>query len=301
MARSPPSRMREVSPADSLCGFFAARLASVCLQSSSSSTRPWSTGDSCGVGGCRSSGSCPAPPFSIASRPHGSGTARSFSSRLGSSRRNPSSSASSLLERRLRKRAQSAVEDQAAYEHTIAQLTADVAHHAFEDAPVVLGDALARVATYAGASEATLVQYAEAAPEAPLRLSWMRGDDVANGNGSSSMAASTATRSDAPLAIPLVADGTVFGALELHRSDTDDRPSWPTTLTRRLDSAGEIIANEMSRARAARVIRRVEEINRAVLRSLLDADRDSRSPWHDHARQRGVARRRQERAGRRGG
>lgn len=172
-----------------------------------------------------------------------------------------------LLERRRRKRAQSAIEEQAAYEHTIAQLTADVAHHALEDAPVVLGDALARVATYAGASEATLVQYGEAPPEPPLRLSWMRGVDVANGNASSTDG-STAVRSDAPLAIPLVADGTVLGALELRRSDTNDTRAWPTTLARRLDSAGEIIATEMSRARAARVIRRVEEVNRAVLRSL---------------------------------
>ena len=169
-----------------------------------------------------------------------------------------------VLERRRRKQAQSTVDEQRAYEHTMAQLAADVAHHTLEDAPLVLGDALARVATYAGASEATLVQYAEAPPEPPLRLSWMRGVDVANGIGP----AMTEMRSGAPLEIPLVADGTVLGALELHRRDANDPPAWPTTLTRRLDSAGEIIATEMSRARAARVIRRVEEVNRAVLKSL---------------------------------
>src|SRR6185369_17815141 len=67
------------------------------------------------------------------------------------------------------------------------------------------------------------------------------------------------------LEIPLVADGTSIGRLELQRSDGH---GWPAALIRRLDSAGEILASAMARSRAAREIHRGEELNRAVLASL---------------------------------
>jgi signal transduction histidine kinase len=69
---------------------------------------------------------------------------------------------------------------------------------------------------------------------------------------------------DLRLNVPLAIDGTMIGALELYRTGG----SWPPFLVRRLDAAAEIIAGGIERARAARTIRREEELNRSVLASL---------------------------------
>jgi signal transduction histidine kinase/ABC-type uncharacterized transport system substrate-binding protein len=167
-----------------------------------------------------------------------------------------------LLERRQRKRAQLAVQEQADYEQTMATLTTDAARHAPEDAPRALEDALARIGRYAGANTATLVQYPDTSTEAPTQLSWMASP---NTNGHRTPTEPTEQVDTTRLEIPLVADGTPIGSIQLTRRDGR---GWPTALARRLDSAGEVIASAMARSRAARRIRHGEELNRAVLASL---------------------------------
>jgi signal transduction histidine kinase/ABC-type uncharacterized transport system substrate-binding protein len=170
-----------------------------------------------------------------------------------------------LLERRRRKQAQLAVQEQAAYEQTMAALTADAARHAPDDAPRALEDALARIGRYAGASAATLVEFSDASVEPPPRLFWSAPTNGGSHSRPPAPVPASDSRSDAPLEIPLVADGTAIGTLELHRTDG---LGWSAHLARRLDSAGEIIASAMARSRAARTIRRGEELNRAVLASV---------------------------------
>jgi two-component system, LuxR family, sensor kinase FixL len=166
-----------------------------------------------------------------------------------------------LLERRRRKRIQAAVHEQAVYERTMAALTTDAVRHAPDEAPEALEDALARIGQYAGASAATLTQYPETSTEPQKRLSWV----VPADDGRGERAPVVQTSSDSPLAIPLVADGAIIGSLELRRSDGQE---WPSLLTRRLDSAGKIVASAIARSRADRAIRHGEELNRAVLASL---------------------------------
>jgi signal transduction histidine kinase len=167
-----------------------------------------------------------------------------------------------LLERRQRKRAQSAVQEQTVYEQTMATLTTDAVRHAPEDAPRALEDALARIGRYAGANTATLVQFPDTSTEAPTQLSWMASPNSNHGQAPTEMGEQVDTTR---LDIPLVADGTPIGSLHLSRSDGR---GWPNALARRLDSAGEVIASAMARSRAARRIRHGEELNRAVLASL---------------------------------
>lgn len=170
-----------------------------------------------------------------------------------------------LVERRRRKRAQLAVQEQAAYEQTMARLTTDAVRHAPEDTPRALEDALDRIGRYAGATTATLAQRPDSPIEAPLRLSWSA---LATGTDSTDSPATTpgpGVPKASRLEIPLVADGTSIGTIELLRADSG---GWPAPLIRRLDSAGEVIASAMARSRAAREIHRGEELNRAVLASL---------------------------------
>jgi signal transduction histidine kinase len=164
-----------------------------------------------------------------------------------------------LVERRRRKRAQLAVEDQAAYEQTMARVRTDAVRHAPDEAPQALENALARIAEYAGASSATLVQSADSNGGAPVRLRW----DAPSGLEPSDTPSSEGDGSR--LEIPLVADGASIGALDLWRHDGRE---WPETLVRRIESAGEIIAGAMARSRAVHAVRRGEELNRAVLASI---------------------------------
>jgi signal transduction histidine kinase len=168
-----------------------------------------------------------------------------------------------LLERRKRKHAQLAVEEQTTYEQMLAKLTAEAAHHAPDDGTRALEGSLARVAAYAGASAATLVQYSEMPLEPPTRLFWVA--DPEREKGSPAPARSSNAPNDVRLDIPLSVDGTVIGRLELYRAGSE---AWPPLLARRLDAAGELIASGMARSRAARTIRREEELNRSVLSSL---------------------------------
>jgi signal transduction histidine kinase len=170
-----------------------------------------------------------------------------------------------LVERQRRKRAQLELQDQSAYEQTIARLTTDAVRHAPDDAPQALEDALARIAEYAGASSATLVQCPDTAVGAPVRLAWALPTSGASARARAAGSAPSETTKATRLEIPLVADEALVGTLELHR---DDHGGWPATLIRRLESAGEVIASAMARSKAIRTVRRGEELNRAVLASM---------------------------------
>src|SRR6185503_422763 len=123
---------------------------------------------------------------------------------------------------------------------------------------------LAIVATFAGASAATLVQHSEMPLEPPTRLFWVAGAEIHDGSGRAS-ARSSGDQGEARLNVPLSIEGTLIGTLEMYRAGGG---AWPPFLVRRLDAAGEIIAGGMARARAARAVRREEELNRSVLASL---------------------------------
>jgi signal transduction histidine kinase/ABC-type uncharacterized transport system substrate-binding protein len=169
-----------------------------------------------------------------------------------------------LVERQRRKRAQMALQEQSAYEQTIARLTTDAVRHAPDDAPQALEDALARIAEYAGARSATLIQCPDTAVGTPVRLAWAVPTNGWSRHLRSPGSPLPETTKATRLEIPLVADGAPVGTLELHR----DGGGWPATLIRRLESAGEVIASAMARSRAIRTVRRGEELNRAVLASI---------------------------------
>ncbi|HKW10612.1 MAG TPA: ATP-binding protein [Gemmatimonadaceae bacterium] len=171
-----------------------------------------------------------------------------------------------LIERKRRMRAQHAVEEQAVYEQTIADLTTDAVRHAPEEAPRALEDALARVARYSGATRAVLVQYADVPTRPSTRLHWPYSTQYTNRTDTRRLKSEYSATIDSGLLIPLVADGTPIGALELYRPDV--RQEWSPQLIGRLDAAGELIAGAMARSRAARTIRQGEELNRAVLASM---------------------------------
>jgi signal transduction histidine kinase len=200
-----------------------------------------------------------------------------------------------LLERQRRIRAQRALEDRAAYDQTIAELTTDTVRHVSNEASHALDDALARIARYAGARAAALIEYPESPLHPPSRIVWTD-PATANGHDSSSSESPELSNGDSRLAIPLVADGGDIGALELYGASP--RRGWPTQLVGRLDAAGELIAGAMAHSRAARAVRRGEDLNRAVLASLsthiaiLDRNgtiiRVNRA-WRELARSGGVA------------
>lgn len=170
-----------------------------------------------------------------------------------------------LVERRRRKQAQLAVEDQTAYEQTIAELTTDGIRHASNETPRALEDALARVGRYAGAHTAVLIEYPDIPFRPPSRLAWSEQSGTTTGDVSITATPSPFPGSGSRLDIALVADGMPIGTLELYSADPARR--WPERMVGRLDAAGELIAAAMARARAARAIRRGEELNQAVLAS----------------------------------
>ena len=170
-----------------------------------------------------------------------------------------------LVERERRRRAQRAVDDQTAYEQTIADLTTDAVRHAPEEAPRALEDALARVARYAGASKAVLVQYADASARSATKLYWPHSEAVCYALEGPNLCPND-DGEDSALHIPLEADGSSIGMLELYRKDV--RQEWSPRLVGRLDAAAELIAGAVARSRSARAVRHGEQLNRAVLASL---------------------------------
>ena len=201
-----------------------------------------------------------------------------------------------LVERERRRRAQLAIEDQMAYEQTIADLTTDAVRHSPEEEIPALEDALARVSRYAGATRAVLVQYPDGPTRPPLSMMWS-----ADGVGIATTSMLTRARGRVSgggneLEIPLIADGVPIGALTLYRPSI--RKEWSPRLVGRLGAAGELIAGAMARARSARAVRAGEELNRAVLASLSTEiailDREGviirvNEAWRELGREAGVA------------
>jgi signal transduction histidine kinase len=198
-----------------------------------------------------------------------------------------------LVERERGRRAQIAIDEQMAYEQTIADLTTDAMRHAPEEEIPALEDALQRISRYAGASRAVLVQYPDGPTRPPLTMTW---SSEGVGIGSHSPLAHGQAEGGTELEIPLVADGVPIGALSLHQAGAGK--DWPTRLVARLSAAGELIAGAMARARSARAVRAGEELNRAVLASLSTEiailDREGiiirvNQAWRDLGRDAGVA------------
>ena len=161
-----------------------------------------------------------------------------------------------LLERRRRQRVQLALDEQMAYEQMMAHLKVDAVHHSLDGGFHALHDALARIATYAHASAALLVQYGEGRFETPTRIVWPPRDP---GNEDAALRlASVVVTEHARLEIPLRADGTSLGALTL----VNDGGRWPVELVRRIETAGEIVADALARVRAARAL---DDVKRQVM------------------------------------
>ncbi|HEX7977102.1 MAG TPA: ATP-binding protein [Gemmatimonadaceae bacterium] len=200
-----------------------------------------------------------------------------------------------LVERERRRRAQLAIEDQMAYEQTIADLTTDAVRHSPGEEIPALEDALARVSRYAEATRAVLVQYPDGPTRPPLSMTWSA-DGVGIGTTMLARGRGRVSGAGAELEIPLIADGVPIGALTLYRPSI--REEWSPRLIARLGAAGELIAGAMARARSARAVRAGEELNRAVLASLSTEiailDREGviirvNEAWRELARQAGVA------------
>ena len=161
-----------------------------------------------------------------------------------------------LLERRRRKRAQLALDEQAAYEQLIANLKADAAEHSLDDGLRPLDDALSRLATYARATAAMLVQHSETRLEPPTRIFWRKDADATRDIAGFSTASLAAASDSARLEIPLVAGGSSVGLLALVNDD-----GWTPVVVRHVEAASEIIAAAIASSRAARAI---EEAKRQV-------------------------------------
>jgi C4-dicarboxylate-specific signal transduction histidine kinase len=151
-----------------------------------------------------------------------------------------------LLERRRRIRAQQFLQEQAAYDQLMAELTIDTVRHAPAESPSALEDGLARIGTYAGASAALLTVNAEPY-QAPIRLFW---SDPA-GEEKRAGPADTSPFPDPRVEIALGTGDTKLGLLELYRADGAE---WSKRLQARVEAAGELIAGALARARAARAL-----------------------------------------------
>ncbi|HEX4469317.1 MAG TPA: ATP-binding protein, partial [Gemmatimonadaceae bacterium] len=161
-----------------------------------------------------------------------------------------------LLERRRRKRAQLALDEQAAYEQMIANLKADAAEHSLGNGLRRPDDALARLATYARATAAMLVQHPEPRLGLPSRIFWRKDADATHDNAAFSTASLAAASDSARLEIPLVADGSSVGVLTLVNDG-----GWTPMLVRHVEAASGIIAAAIASSRAARAL---EEAKRQV-------------------------------------
>jgi C4-dicarboxylate-specific signal transduction histidine kinase len=159
-----------------------------------------------------------------------------------------------LLERRRRLGAQRAVEEQAAYDRMIAALTNDTARVGTDHASLVLENALARIAHFAGADSAVLVVDA-GAQQAGTRIDW---STAADGEGTHPLpAASDPLRTgDARVEIPLATSDGPLGVLELRRNRD---ATWPAAMVLRLEAAADVVAGALARARASRVLEQTRD------------------------------------------
>ena len=157
-----------------------------------------------------------------------------------------------LLERRQRVRAQRAVERQTEYERMIAGLTADAVRVAPEEAPRALEDALARMGRFSGASAGVLIVSSDS-QRPPIRLFWSKVGEQFD-REVSSVSGQIAEMQDSRLEIPLVAEQTRYGVLELFRAD---RQQWSAATVARLEAAGDLIANALAREKAAQELEQI--------------------------------------------
>jgi len=159
-----------------------------------------------------------------------------------------------LLERRRRKRAQLALDEQAAYEQMIANLKADAAEHSLDNGLRGLNDALARLAIYARATAAMLVQSRETRLGPPTRICWHKDADSTHDDAAFSTAPPAAASDSARLEIPLMANGSSVGVLTLVNDG-----GWTPVFVRRIEAASEIIAAAIASSRAARALEEVKD------------------------------------------
>jgi C4-dicarboxylate-specific signal transduction histidine kinase len=160
-----------------------------------------------------------------------------------------------LVEHRRRRRAQAALEEQARYERTIAELTNDAVRYAADDAPRALEDALSRIGQYAGADTAVLVQRSDSPSRPATRVQWTR--ETESGNGDDAFAGddfSPGTPGPGPLGgsrleLPLVVGAKAVGAVELYRWHSGE---WPAQFVARLGPVAELLAAAIARSNAAR-------------------------------------------------
>jgi C4-dicarboxylate-specific signal transduction histidine kinase len=153
-----------------------------------------------------------------------------------------------LVERTRRMRAQRAVEEQVAYERMMRALTADMVRRPPAQVAGALGDALPKVARFAGASAAILVVTEDPTGMATC-LVWTEAEDSVR---------TYAGRADVPsvnggdpVEIPLIVDSVTYGMLELQRAPD---MSWPAGMATRLGAVGDLIAGALARARADRAL-----------------------------------------------
>ena len=189
-----------------------------------------------------------------------------------------------LVERERRRRAQLAIDEQMAYEQTMADLTTDAMRHSPEEEIPALEDALARISRYAGASRAVLVQYPDGPTRPPLTMTWSS-DGVGIGADQLRAWQVKVARSSRFRSSP-----TASPSARSRSSGRTPRSEWPTRLVARLGAAGELIAGAMARARSARAVRAGEELEPGRPRVALHGDRDPRPRGRHHPRQPGMAR-----------
>jgi C4-dicarboxylate-specific signal transduction histidine kinase len=153
-----------------------------------------------------------------------------------------------LLERRKRVGVQQTLEEQVAYEQTIAGITAAAARHATDDAPRALEDALGRLGQYAGADAAVLVQYPDLGSQSGARVSWSRRPAPEDGESGAPGSLTPDSGGHTRLELPLVVAGKHVARLELYRSRSAG--GWPKHVATRLGPASQLIASAIARAAA---------------------------------------------------
>ena len=156
-----------------------------------------------------------------------------------------------LLERSQRVRTQQAFERQTEFERMMAGLTTDGVRLAHEQGPRALEDAITRIGRFAEAAAAVLTVNTDT-HGTPIRLFWSTAGARQSSSGAS-VSADPIALSGSPLEIPLIADQTKYGALELYKGNGDQ---WTDALVTRLEAAAGLIAGALARERANRTLER---------------------------------------------
>src|SRR5688500_1245199 len=151
-----------------------------------------------------------------------------------------------MVERRKRIRAQRSLQKQATYEHMLAALRTEAVRHAPDDASRALEHAVARIATFADAEWAELCVHAERANQPVEIIRWTCDESSALPSADAGVLAAI------PVHIPLCVDDTFVGTLTLHGVPVEGDAS--TASRERLEAAADVLAAALARARAARAL-----------------------------------------------